>query len=116
MTDLRKWENDLLAKDGSCRDINLAEHLSREAAIELLNVLPTEWSLCQAPNIDGLTVSPSEFPLCMSTAQGYLCTLWKNGAFIEQMQCYMCWDATGVFSELTFFPSTSSSVSSRYPD
>lgn len=105
MTDQSSWENDLKDTDGSCRDVNLSEHLSREAALALLDAISTEWMLHSAANGDGSTASPSNFSALVGIGEGSLSTLWSGGSLIKQLQCYLYWNpGDGVFSELTFFP------------
>lgn len=105
MTSQGNWERDLKEVDGSCRDINLSEHLSREAALALLGVISGEWTLLGATDSDGLTISSPDFPGCVGVGEGALSTSWGHGSYILQMQCYLHWKpAGGVFAELTFFP------------
>ena len=105
MADQGSWEDDLKDRDGSCRDVNFSEHLSRESALALLEAIGTEWTLHSATDGDGLTVSPSNFRACIGTGEGSLSTVWRGGSFIKQLQCYFFWSPVDtVFSELTFFP------------
>lgn len=106
MTDHRDWEKSLRDHDhGSCRDINFSEHLSREAALGVLEAVSAEWTLSSATDQDGEEISQNEMAGRIGIGAGAASTHWKGGSFLEHLQCYLHWHpADGVFCELTFFP------------
>ena len=105
MKDHRDWEASLRNQDGSCRDINLSEHLSAEASLALIEVLAAEWTLASATDQDGLVISKSDISSRVGIGTGALTTIWNGGSLLDHLRCFLHWDHTdGVFCELTFFP------------
>ena len=105
MKDQLQWEEELRDRDGSGRDINLSEHLSRDAALALLEIISAEWNFKSATNSDGEAISELDISSCVGIGAGAASTHWIGGSFLGYLQCYLYWNpAERVFCELTFFP------------
>ena len=90
---------------GSCRDINLSEHLSHDASLKLLKVISAEWTLSSALDNDDVETSLDGISKRIGVGTGGMLTIWSGGSFLKRLRCYLYWNPTeGVFCELTFFP------------
>ena len=105
MKDFSLLERDLKDRDGSCRDINFSEHLSRDSALNLLNAIASEWSLRDATDTEGNSLSITDMRSQLQASEGSISTFWTEGLLIKQLQCYLYWNpADDVFCEISFFP------------
>lgn len=105
MRDLPLLERDLKDRDGSCRDINLSERISRNSALKLLDAIASEWSLRSATDSQGNSLSTTDMHDQLQASEGSLSTFWTEGPLIRQLQCYLYWNPSDdVFCEISFFP------------
>jgi hypothetical protein len=105
MKDIPLLEWALKDRDGSCRDINFSEHISRYSALKLLDAIASEWSLCSATDAEGNSLSATDMRNQLEASKGSLSTLWTEGPLIRQWQCYLYWNRSDdVFCEMSFFP------------
>lgn len=95
----------LLEIDGSCRDINLSEHISTAGAVSLLDVICARWTLMWATDTEGVAVQPEDIQALLAKGTGTLSTLWNGLGSPSHFQAFFHWtEADMVFVELTFFP------------
>ncbi len=105
MTSVSTIQEDLLNRDGSCRDINLAEWISKDDAIAVIELVQESWSLVQSVDGEGQQLSLPETMSLLLHATGSAQMIWKREDFIPHLQLYCHWSSpTQYFCELTFFP------------
>jgi len=98
-------ERSLLEIDGSCRDVNFAEHIPTAGATALLALLAATWNLARATNAKGDPVELADIDALFANGEGMLSTVWSGQASPRHLQAYFCWvKYDEVFCELTFFP------------
>ena len=105
MIDHPLLEKALKDRDGSCRDINFSEQLSRDSALKLLDAIASEWSLRSATDSEGNCLSATDMRNHIKASKGSYSTFWTDGPLIRQLQCYLYWNPyDDVFCEISFFP------------
>jgi len=96
---------ELLNRDGSCRDINFSEWISRSDAAGLVEFLATRWNFVNAYDGQGKSYSMSQALALMAAEAGSLHMLWANDTLLPHVQLYVLWPAPSrFFCEITFFP------------
>jgi hypothetical protein len=102
---LKEIESALLDCDGSCRDINFSESISRDGAIGILNFLDSSWMLSQALDENGEDIPFADLSSTLERESGSLSTIWILGTNPSHIQAYFFWNTdSGIFCEITFFP------------
>ena len=101
----RRVEAALLARDGSCRDINFSESILTSRAIEVLQFLASSWTYVRGMTGGSDEIASAELEGNLQLASGSLSIIWNGGRNPEHIQAYFYWNESDkVFCEITFFP------------
>jgi len=95
----------LLDRDGSCRDFNFAERLSRQACINIIALIKRDWELNEGHDSDGNLISLESIDSYLDQDTGSVHLIWNSHTKCPpHLQIYIFFDASDYFCELTFFP------------
>ncbi|MBY0574303.1 MAG: hypothetical protein K2P84_11535 [Undibacterium sp.] len=95
----------LLNRDGSCRDFNFAERLSRQACVNIIALIKRDWELTEGHNSDGKLISLESVESYLDHDTGAVHLIWTSHTKCPpHLQIYISFEASEYFCELTFFP------------
>jgi len=98
-------KHDLLDCDGSCRDINFGERITKVGATGIISFVASEWTLKQAMSGDGEELALEELPKFFDRASGTVSAIWHGNRTPNHLQTFFSWSVPAeIFCELTFFP------------
>lgn len=105
MIDALAVRADLLGRDGSCRDINFTEWVTREGASAVIAFLADNFTFVRAGDGEGHEQSLPSAVVFLKNQTGSLNMLWAKEEFLPHLQLYVYWPSeNSFFLELTFFP------------
>ena len=97
-------EEQILDKDGTCRDIAFPI-ISVEGASKLLDLFATSFNLNVARDLEGETLSISQAQRYIDTAvSGMIHAIWQSSELITHIQLFLDWENRDFSAEITFFP------------
>ncbi len=95
----------LLDCDGSCRDFNFAERISRQACINIIAATKRDWDLTEGHDSDGNLISLESIDSYLDQETGSVHLIWTSHTRSpSHLQIYIFFEASDYFCELTFFP------------